>query len=213
VMDGSRKLKKPHRWKGELAKPLLVKVLEIPFDPDQTKACLQRANALEEGAVREARIEKLALLMEHYRIADKTDYLGLALALAVDLVPGFRVGSVHQLFRLEHAEERVRGADGAEHILPAYGKVLGPKRGRQREWTPERLDSLLKAVEQTKQHNGVQTDREALVVLARRMEWSRPAESGQREWIKTLMNQLAIARKNEREATRFEETFPEIIGD
>ena len=88
--------------------------------------------------------------MEHYEIPDKADYLSLAVALAVDHVPGFRVGRCHELFNLEHPEERVRGADGAEHVLAAYGKVLGPKRGRRRKWTPARLDCLLNAVEQIK---------------------------------------------------------------
>jgi hypothetical protein len=133
--------------------------------------------------------------MEHYEILDKTDYLSLAVALAVDHVPGFRVGRCHELFNLEHPEEHVRGADGAEHVLAAYGKVLGPKRGRRRKWTPERLDCLLNAVEQIKKKDRLQTDREALVVLARRREWSGPAESGQREWLKTLMNQLTEGRK------------------
>jgi hypothetical protein len=145
-MDGARKLKKAHRWKGELAKPMLV-VLGIPF----TGLCHpEQANALEEKAVWEARVEKLGLLMEHYEIVDKTDYLSLAVALAIDHVPGFRVGRCHELFNLEHPEERVRGADGAEQVLAAYGKVLGPKRGRRRKWTPERLGCLLNAVEQIK---------------------------------------------------------------
>jgi hypothetical protein len=61
-------------------------------------------------AIRESRIEKLALLMEHYKVADKTDYLRLALELAIDHVPGFRIGCASKLLKLEHRD---------------YGKVLG----------------------------------------------------------------------------------------
>jgi hypothetical protein len=37
------------------------------------------------------RVEKLRLLMDHYGISDKADFLSLALALAIEHVPGFRI--------------------------------------------------------------------------------------------------------------------------
>jgi hypothetical protein len=154
------KRKGQHRWKRELAKPLLVGVALTNKD-----------------------LEKLALLMEHYKIADKTDYLSLALELAMDHVPGFRIGRASELLRLKYGD---------------HGAVLGNKRGRQREWTPERSDRLVDAVEETKKRYRYRTDREALENLARHKEWSRPAKNrgGFEGWIKTLTNQLREARQN-----------------
>jgi hypothetical protein len=181
------KRKGQHRWKGELAKPLLVGVAltnkdleRLATNEDLINEDLD--NRLQQ-AIRESRIEKLALLIEHYKIADKTDYLSLALKLAIDHVPGFRIGRASELLKLEH---------------PDYGKVLGNKRGRRREWTPERLDSLLSAIEQTKREYGVLKDREALTIIARRRAWSRPAnhQGDSKQWIKTLENRLQEARQN-----------------
>jgi hypothetical protein len=119
-------------------------------------------------AIRESRIEKLALLMEHYKVADKTDYLRLALELAIDHVPGFRIGCASKLLKLEHRD---------------YGKVLGNKRGRQREWTRERLDRLLDAVEETKKKYCYRKDREALEVLVGHKEW--PRQRAQKDWLRS----------------------------
>jgi hypothetical protein len=107
----------------------------------------------------------------------KTDYFRLALELAIDHVPGFRIGRASELLKLEHGD---------------HGKVLGNKRGRQREWTQERLNRLLDAVEETKKRYRYRTDRKALEVLAGHTEWSQQAKRrrGFREWIKTLTNQL-----------------------
>jgi hypothetical protein len=66
------KRKGPHRWKGELAKPLFVGVA-------LTNKNLKNLNARLEQTIYESRVEKLPLLMEHYRIADMSDYFRLAL--------------------------------------------------------------------------------------------------------------------------------------
>jgi hypothetical protein len=90
------KRKGRHRWKGELAKPLFVGVA-VTNDPNEDLARLEQA-------VYESRVEKLALLMEHYGIADKTDYFRLAVELAIDCVPGFRIGRASELLKLEHGD-------------------------------------------------------------------------------------------------------------
>jgi hypothetical protein len=164
-----------HRWKGELAKPLLVGVA-------LTNKNLEDLEARLEQAIYESRVEKLALLMEHYKIAGKTDYLSLALALAVDHVPGFRTGRASELLKLKHGD---------------YGKVLGNKRGRPIERTPAQTDGLLTVVEETKKkHPFIKSDREALeFIVAHKAEWHRPANRGLQQWIKTLRNQLAAARR------------------
>jgi hypothetical protein len=172
-----------HRWKGELAKPLLVGVhLSDKMTDAELDACLQQA-------IYESRVEKLSLLMEHYGIADKDDYLSLALALAIDHVPGFRIGRLSELLKLEHGD---------------YGTVLGNKRGRPRDWTRERLDRLITAVEETKKRYRYRRDRDALVNLAGHPEWARPANhrGGSREWLKTLTNRLQEARQNRLDTPR-----------
>jgi hypothetical protein len=168
------KRKGQHQYKGELAEPILAGVY---FTKKMTVAelndCLQQT-------IVQTRLEKLKLLMAHYEITDETDYLSLALKLAIVHVPGFRIGRASELLRLEHGD---------------YGKVLGNKRGRRRELTPELHDSLRSAVERTKRECGVQTDREALRIIARHRPWSRPATRGFDQWIKTLQNRLSKSRR------------------
>jgi hypothetical protein len=173
------KRKGHHLYKGELAKPLLAGV----YFTDKMKGA--ELDARLQQAVYESRVEKLALLMEHYGIADKTDYFALALKLAIVHVPGFRIARASELLKLEHGD---------------YGKVLGKKRGRPPEWTPEREDSLLSVVERTKREYRGRTDREALNIIARRTEWSRPADdqTSFMQWIKTLDNRLKKARRQRR---------------
>ena len=169
------KRKGPHLYKGELAKPLLAGVyLTDKMKAAELDACLQKA-------VYERRVEKMALLMEHYRIEDKTDYFSLALKLAIAHVPGFQVGRAHELLRLKHGD---------------YGAVLGNKRGRQRAWFSDRADRLKTLVEETKKKHHFKSDREALeFVVARNVEWRRPANRDRQKWIKTLRNRLSAARR------------------
>jgi hypothetical protein len=135
------KRKGQHRWKGELAKPLSVGVALANTD---LKRLARNKDVINEGlnnrlqrAIRKSRIEKLVLLMEHYKIADKADYLSLALELAVDHVPGFRIVPARKVLRLRHGD---------------YGAVIGNKRGRPPERTPDRIDRLKTVVEQAKKN-------------------------------------------------------------
>jgi hypothetical protein len=169
------KRKGQHRWKGELAKSFWAGVsLTNEVTNENLDDCLRQA-------IHEKHIEKLALLMEHYKIADKADYRSLALALAVDHVPGFQVVPARKVFRLRHGN---------------YGAVIGYKRGRMRVRTPDRLDRLKTVVEETKKKHRLKSDREALeIIAAQKEEWRRPTKSGLQQWIKTLRNQLAAARR------------------
>jgi hypothetical protein len=171
------KRKGQHRWKGELAKPLLVGVGITSLNEIASKETRSRL----QEAIREKRIEKLVLLAKHFKVGE-TDYLSLALELAKDHVPGFRIGRASELLRLKHGD---------------YGAVLGNKRGRKRESSLERSDRLVDDVEKTKKRLGCQTDREALEDLARHKEWSPPTNNrgGFKGWVKTLQNQLANARR------------------
>src|SRR5262249_11930298 len=138
--------KKRPRWKGDLAKPIYVG--DLPFH-----ASGKEASAWLKQAVGRGIMEKLRLLMKHYRIADKDDYLGLALALARDFVPGFQV--INTKLKLRHG---------------TWGAVVRANAGRPITWPPERLDRLLKVVEETKQQRGL-SDRDALKNVIQKGEW------------------------------------------
>jgi hypothetical protein len=75
---------RPERpFKGELAKPILT-----PFSYPQLNADEKPVVSVSAGTV--ARLEKLPLLAEHYGVT-QGDWFNLALRLAIDFVPGFRV--------------------------------------------------------------------------------------------------------------------------
>jgi hypothetical protein len=67
-----------HRWKGELATPIRPKVIR-PGGLRVTKKTAQVANEemedLYRRAIEEEYLVKLELLMDHYGITDKTDFL------------------------------------------------------------------------------------------------------------------------------------------
>jgi hypothetical protein len=168
---------KKRRYKGELAKPICVAVIpSFETTEQELEECYR-------DVIRKERIEKLDLLMELYAIANRTDFFHLALALAIDHVPGFQVEPPTAL-RLEHGD---------------WGALLhGHKRGRPREWPLERLLRLLNAVEETTQRLGLSTDREALWHLARRTEW-RPSANHRgdlKQWLETLESRLQDAKRS-----------------
>jgi hypothetical protein len=170
-----------HRWKGELKKPICIAV--IPgFEETEQKVEEHYWNT-----IKEKRIEKLDLLMEHYAISDKTDFFHLALALAIDHVPGFRVDPPTAL-RLEHGD---------------WGAVLhGNKKGGGHTWPPDRLDNLLDAVEEAKKKHGLSDDREALrVIMRNREKWGPPVNhrGTHEQWFETLESRLQDAKRNRRE--------------
>ena len=157
--------------KGELAKPIYAG--SIPIEGTNQE--------LPEWIVHEA-IEKLPLLMEHYEV---DNYFSLALVLAMKYEPGFQIKQA--VLKLKHG---------------TWGAVIrdgGP--GRPTIWTLERLVKLLNAVEETKQRQGCATDREALSRLARRGEWSPPANyrGTAEKWLETLESRLQDAKRIERE--------------
>jgi hypothetical protein len=115
--------------------------------------------------------------MGHYEVGEG-DFLGLALALAKDHVPGFKV--------IRNAPLRLRHR--------TWGAVIHANRGRQLKWTPEELSRFLKYVEETKKKKSRSTDLEALKIIAQNGEWGRPTRSNLDQWVKTLQNQLALAR-------------------
>jgi len=182
-MGGGRKPKKPHRWTGELAKHIRPKVVR-PRGLAVTAETVQAANKEMEDLYRQAidneYLVKLDLLMDDYGITDKTNFFRLALALAREHVPGFRLDLTLRL-------------DGADDEGP-WLVVQDNNRGRPSEWPEKRLD-LLSAVEQAKKKHNLSTDHDALSQLARHGKWFRPAGQRSEQWLKTLKNRLAEARR------------------
>jgi hypothetical protein len=180
-----------HRWKGELAKPIRPKVIRPRGLAVTDAETVARANEKMEDLCRQAiekrRVEKLRLLMDYYGIADHANFFSLALALAIDHVPGFRIDPTPL--------RREQISDGLALV------VQDNRTGRRLEWPPERLDSLLSAVEDAKRKHGLSTDREAIAVVARNRNWGQPANhKGNREqWLETLESRLQDAKRSKRE--------------
>jgi len=169
-----------HRWKGELAKPIRPQVIRprgLRVAADTVSKANNEMEALYRQAIWKEYHRKLGLLMDEYGITDKTDFFNLALALAIEHVPGF-------------------GIDPTPLRLEEGLVVQDNREGRPPEWPFKRLNNLLSAVEETKKKHSLSTDREALSVLAQRAEWSRPANhrGSPEQRLKTLKNRLAEVR-------------------
>ena len=147
-------------YNGALAKPIMLRPLPTFWGAvvpkrvaahQKQRSRHERANAAE---LQRQRSRKLALLFDHYGIADKKDMSALAWALAVEHVPGFKV-------QFPEAKS---------------------KRGRKRKWHPDRLEELYLTVEVIKQQHHF-TDRQALQFMVNNQRhaatWSVPTG---REW-------------------------------
>ena len=158
-------------------------------DAETVAKANQEMSDLYRDAIEEQFFEKLRLLMDHYQISDKDDWLNLALQLAIDHIPGFRVSGV--------------GFEAGQESGPVVYRD-GEKVGRRKTWPGDRLERLLEAVEQEKKKSGIRTDREALSRLARRKEWARPPNHRKERlnWIETLESRLQEAKKFKRDADK-----------
>ena len=184
-----------HRWKGELAKPIRPKVIRprglAVTDAETVARANEEMEELYRQAIEERRVEKLRLLMDHYGISDKADFFSLAFALAIDHVPGFRIDPTPL------RQEQI--SDGVALV------VQDNRTGRRLEWPPERLDSLLSAVEDAKRKHGLSTDRDAITVVARNRKWGQPAnhKGNHEQWLETLESRLQDAKRSKREIEHF----------
>jgi hypothetical protein len=115
--------------------------------------------------------EKLSLLMDFYGIANKNDMGALALALATEHVPGFKV--------VPQGDE---------------------KRGRKKRWDGPKLQALLQAVLTVKEKHRF-TDRQALYFMSRNDEfaatWGPPVgyRGSKGQWVETLESRLQDAKR------------------
>jgi hypothetical protein len=153
-------------------------------------------------AIHNELLRKLRLLMEHYGIANKDDWFSLAVALATDHVPGCQI---------EWPLVKLPPGFSGPVIIPRARK----KGGRPPEWDIHRLERLLSAVESEKARHAIETDREALSRLARRQEWSRPANHRGTldQWIETLEARLQEAKRFRRLLQNAESGLREAIEE
>jgi hypothetical protein len=164
-------------YKGELAKPIALKAHSAFWGPVVPKRVAEyqkkRARNERENAAKVERLfsKRLGLLFRHYGI-ENHNMSALALALAREHVPGFKV-------------------------LPPETK---PKRGRKPKWSPERLEKLYRTVQSVKQRLGL-TDRQALKFIVNAAThvpvWGFPRDhkGSKEQWIETLEARLQDAKR------------------
>jgi hypothetical protein len=187
------------RLEEEIRKPIRPFVIRpkgfvVPDDPE----AIRRENALmeelHEKEVVAARREKLKLLLRRYSLAEH-DFEGLALALAIEHEPGFKVD--------RQIAEAPSGFVGAVRIKD--GKHIDKPRRRPVQWPVERLLQLLEAVEAETKKSRLTTDLDALKGLARHKGWEPPALHRSNSprgkfdaWVHTLQSRLHDAKKLKR---------------
>ena len=183
------------RWKGALARKIRPQIIRPQGLAVTGIEAVARANKqmidLHQRAVEKERDAKLVLLAIHYGV-DPGDCRSLALNLANELhIPGFQVEPTLVEVRL--------GEDDTGGLVPS------PKKGRPIGWPPERLHKLMAAVEDIKKRHRLDNDLGTLDILMRNGgEWAVPSRQRGGRWIKTLQNQLSVARKIHRDAKKWE---------
>jgi hypothetical protein len=206
----SRPISKKLKRAGELGKPIRPQISGwegglVPTNPDEIEAANARLERLHEQAVNDARDHKLNLLLRHYSLADD-DWHGLALALAIEHEPGFRVD--RQIAPLPS------GFEGAVRIK--HGKIIIERTGRPRQWSVERLEELCDAVYAEKKMSGLSKDIEALRHLARREKWAPPSDHSRSSrgtfdaWVTTLQKRLVEARSIRRSVEKVDRFLRQI---
>ncbi len=170
---------KRRRYSGELATPI-VHPASLTFEGAVTDERVRkfwrkwkRHQREAEQQVTQKLLQKMSLLMEYYGISDGNDTTALAVALAFEHVPGFKVVP----------ESR-------------------PKKGRKKDWHGGKLQALYDAVQSArKQHN--YNDRQALkfisssnLLLGR--TWGPPPnyKGSNKQWVETLESRLQDAKRH-----------------
>lgn len=150
---------------------------------------LSRHERTSAAVVHRKLLRKLALLFNHYGIADKNDMPALAWALAFEHVPGFKV----------------KFPEGKS------------KRGRKLKWNPDRLAELRQTVQSIKQQHHF-TDRHALTFIVNNSQyaatWGIPKghKGSKKQWIETLEARLQDAKRFERSIEQAERELKAIAA-
>jgi hypothetical protein len=184
------KAKKPAKFSGELAEPILA-----PLHVD--------GEDLFSDGVFEARIRKTALLAAHYGV-EPGDWFGLAYRMALDLVPGFQVLYDDPRARALQSHPKTRAA--VADLPVYYGNGTRPKGSGD---IPEFMDGdvligIFAAFKESfpKENDVAIADR---IILCIDDTLAGAAHETKRDKIsKTLRNRLGEARR----APRFPESTP-----
>jgi hypothetical protein len=187
---GGGEMSAKRRYTGELVTPISLAALptfEGAVTDKRVKRFWESHRQHQQEADNRARqklLEKLSLLMRHFGIADENDMGALALALAIEHVPGFQ-------------------------IVPE----AKTKRGRKRKWDGLVLQDLLTAVQLVKKQHRY-NDRQALTFLASSHDspWRPPSshKGSKRQWIETLESRLQDAKRIEKMARSAAEALQRI---
>lgn len=181
------KNKKP-RYEGELARP-------IPYREALAAALLD-----EKEWRTEIESDRLLLLLKHYgiEITNPNRWLALALHLARDHVPGFRISD-----KRGPGRPRTRQTNYIAGLLRQYGERPKQKKtGRPREWDDKRYAAMLRSVELRKEELSANkrariTDKQALRDII-----SDAAKQEGKSITKALADDLAYYQKRLSEARR-----------
>ena len=142
-------------------------VIHEGFLERRADKAIRRENALmeelHEKEVVAARRAKLKLLLRRYSLAEH-DFEGLALALAVEHEPGFKVN-----------RQITEAPSGFVEVRIKDGKNIDKPHRRPVQWPVERLLQLFEAVEAEKKKSRLTKDLDALKRLARQKDWEPPA--------------------------------------
>jgi hypothetical protein len=167
---------KQRRYMGELAKPI-VWPNPPTFWGAVTEERVHKYRRDCENHQRKAQryvdrklLQKMSLLLKHFKITDGDNAAALAWELAFEHVPGFRIVK----------EEKA-------------------KAGRKKEWHGTKLQALYDAVQSVKSKHGF-NDRQALKFISANVEfastWGPPAthRGSKGQWIETLESRLQDAK-------------------
>jgi hypothetical protein len=182
-------------YQGALAKPIMRPRppafwgAVVPERIEAYRKQLSRYESKSAASVERQLSRKLALLFDHYAIADKEDKAALAWALASAHVPGFKV---------QFPETK-------------------SKRGRKRKWSPDRLEQLYQAVQSIRQLHSF-NDRQALTFMVNNRQhaetWGMPTghKGSKQQWIETLEARLQDAKTLRKLHDQAERDFQAFIA-
>ena len=163
-----------------------------------------------EEEVTAARREKLKLLSRRYSLGED-DFEGLALALAIEHEPGFRVNRqiTYPANATDVTADDKEGTGFSGLVRVEDGKQIDEPRRRPKEWSELRLLHLFQAVQAEKKKSDLTKNLDALKLLARQRQWRPPTTHRSRSsrgeydaWVRTLQSRLHDAKQLLRKVDR-----------
>jgi hypothetical protein len=196
----SKKIQRTGELEKAIRRPIRPQVIRphplIATDRETIELANAQMEDLHAKAIANAQREKLQLLLRRYELVEN-DWYGLALSLASDYEPGFRVDRQIALLPTGFSGP-VRVKNG--QVVDKEDKAVG----RPQEWSDQRYQDLVAAVELEKADHGLTKDIDALNRIVRRKAWapanprSRSSRGEFAAWVNMLQKRLSIARSDDR---------------